>query len=65
MSKKADKMELDVVCQGEPLPKPANRKKYLSPSLTQYGRMSELTQAGGGPGPNDGDYQVGTPIKPS
>lgn len=40
------------------------KKPYVPPVLTEYGRMADLTQAGGGIGPNDGDYQLGSPIVP-
>jgi hypothetical protein len=42
----------------------SQRKPYSKPVLTHYGQMNELTQAGGGKGPNDGDYQVGSPLVP-
>lgn len=44
--------------------KQPHRKEYSKPTLTRYGRMTELTQAGGGMGPNDGDYQLGSPLVP-
>lgn len=40
----------------------AVKKPYSTPALTEFGQMNELTREGGGPGPNDGDYQVGTPL---
>ena len=40
------------------------KKPYVAPALTEYGRMADLTQAGGGDGPNDGDLYPGSPIVP-
>lgn len=37
------------------------KKSYASPVLTEFGQMNQLTKAGAGLNPNDGDTEYGSP----